>query len=85
MFFEFSAEAFSDVLETDGVGVFSKIWGLSFSCRPSYGNVVLELDHELVDEVGTCLFWLLCSERCQELFGCGYIDPLLECVQKVCF
>ena len=84
MFFEFSAEALSNVLEADSVSIVSEIWGLSFSCRPPYGNVVFELDHELVDEIGTCLFWLLCSERCQELFSCRYIDPFLKCVQKIC-
>ena len=79
--FEFPAEAVPDVLQTNGVGVNSEVWSFPVSCSPSYCGIVLELGHERVDEVGACLFWLLCSEGGQEFLGRIYVDPLLESVQ----
>ena len=56
VFLEFSTEAFPDVLQTNGVGILPKIWGVSFGGRPSNGYIVFEFGHEYVDEVGTGLF-----------------------------
>ena len=63
VFFEFSAKTLLNVLQTDCVGVFSEVWGVSLGGRPSNGNVVFKLDHEGVDEGGTRLFRLLRPER----------------------
>ena len=78
-------EAVPDVLQTNGIGVNSEVWSFSISCSPSYCGIVFKFGYECVDEVGACLFCLLCSEGGQEFLGRIYVDPFLEGVQKICF